>query len=53
MEIVILEYSDGKVIRVSLNAVQEKDFNKDSDTFIEMLSEIYSFRVKDINWMVT
>ena len=26
MEIVILEYSDGKVIRVSLNAVQEKDF---------------------------
>ena len=53
MEIFILEYSDGTVIRVKLNENQKTLFEKDADTFIEMLSEIYKFRVQDVSWVCT
>ena len=53
MELIILEYSDGTVIRVKLNENQKALFEKDADTFIEMLSEIYKFRVQDVSWVCT
>ena len=51
MQIVILEYSDGKVIRVNLNEQQEADYHDDADAFMSFLSELLSFRLSDVHWM--
>ena len=53
MELIILEYSGGTVIRVKLNETQKELFEKDSEKFIEMLSEVYKFRLKDVSWIST
>ena len=37
MQIVILEYSDGKVIRVNLNEQQEADYHDDADAIHQLI----------------
>ena len=51
MEILILEFSSGSLIRVKLNEKMQSIFDKDADSFMSMLAHNYRFRLKDVEWM--
>ena len=53
MEILILEYSCGNLIRVKLTEELKTIFEKDSEEFLQMLSYKYKFRMQDVYWMTS
>lgn len=53
--IIILDFSDGEVIRIKLTEeqMQESERYDDFEDYLETLEEKYGFRMKDCQWMVT
>lgn len=53
--IIILDFSDGEVIRIKLTEeqMQEAERHNDFEDYLETLEEKYGFRMKDCQWMVT
>ena len=53
--IIILDFSDGEVIRIKLTEeqMQESERYDDFEDYLETLEEKYDFRIKNCQWMVT